>query len=138
MLVGESEPEAVVREVLRRVEGRELDEGPLKNVEVVHLDKEAAAGAEKAARIKEIAGLLEARIRKSGGGVVLNLGDLKWLVEQPPVSLGGGGGAATQQQVVSEAGRAAVAEIGKLLSAFGDAGGGERGVDFLDQPFEEV
>lgn len=124
VLVGDSEPEAVVREILRRIEGKELGE-LMRNVEVVHLEKEVGLDRTKTVeRVKELAGLVEARIGKSsgGGGVVLNLGDLKWLVEQP-VSLGGAA-AGQQQQVVSEAGRAAVAEVGKLLAIFGDGGSG--------------
>ena len=127
VLVGDSEPEAVMKELLRRIENRELGEGLLQNVEVLHLEKELSPDRTQIlGKIKELEGLVETRITKSnGGGVILNLGDLKWLVEQPPVSLGGvPGSGAVQQQIVSEAGRAAVAEMGKLLAMFGDGGPG--------------
>lgn len=127
VLVGESEPEAVMKELLRRVENGELGEGLLQNVEVVHLERELSPDrAQILAKVKDLGVLVETRIAKSnGGGVILNLGDLKWLVEQPPGGLGGvPSSGAVQQQVVSEAGRAAVAEMGKLLGMFGEGGSG--------------
>ncbi|XP_062078580.1 protein SUPPRESSOR OF MAX2 1 isoform X2 [Humulus lupulus] len=128
VLVGDSEPEAVMKELLKRIENRELGEGSLQNVQIIHLEKELSPDRTQIlGKIKELRGLVESRIAKSnGGGVILNLGDLKWLVEQPPVSLAGGvptSGAVQQQQIVSEAGRDAVAEMGKLLAMFGDNGG---------------
>ncbi|KAH6772284.1 hypothetical protein C2S51_010688 [Perilla frutescens var. frutescens] len=54
--------------------------------------------------------MIESRIG-SGGSVILDLGDLKWLVEQ--------------QLAVSEAGRAAVVEMAKLLARFRGDGGRE-------------
>ncbi|PON42154.1 Butenolide signaling repressing protein-like [Parasponia andersonii] len=127
VLVGDSEPEAVMKELLKRIENGELGEGSLRDVDVIHLEKELSPDRTQIlGKMKELTGLVEARIAKSnGGGVILNLGDLKWLVEQPPVSLGGVQSPGTaQQQVVSEAGRAAVAEMGKLLAMFGDGGPG--------------
>ncbi|RVW34441.1 Protein suppressor of MAX2 1 [Vitis vinifera] len=87
---GRGKPEAVMKELLRRIEKRDFGDGPLKNVE-------------------ELGRLVEARI--GGGSIILDLGDLKWLVEQP-VNLGVAGSGTVGQQVVSEAGRAAVAEMG--------------------------
>ncbi|KAB1204190.1 Chaperone protein ClpB [Morella rubra] len=120
VLVGESEPEAVVKELLRRIENKELGEGPFMNSEVIRLEKEFSSDrAQIPAKVKELGDLVETRIANlSGGGLILDLGDLKWLVEQP-VSLGvAGSGTTVQQQVVSEVGRAAVAEMGKLLGSF--------------------
>ncbi|XP_057463687.1 protein SUPPRESSOR OF MAX2 1-like [Actinidia eriantha] len=115
VLVGQSEPEAVMREVVRMIE-KEFGEGPLKNVEVISIEREM--GSDKAqipTKINELGGLIEAKIGRSG--VVLDLGDLKWLVEM--LGVPGSGGVA-----VAEAGRAAVAEMGKLVARFGDGGAG--------------
>ncbi|XP_059459956.1 protein SUPPRESSOR OF MAX2 1 isoform X2 [Corylus avellana] len=122
VLVGESEPEAVVRELLRRIENKELGEGPLGNARVIRLEKEFSSDrAQIPAKVKELGDLIAT---SSGSDVILDLGDLKWLVEQP-VSFGvPGSGTAAQQQVVSEVGRAAVAEMGKLLGRFGEGSGG--------------
>ncbi|KAM4125776.1 hypothetical protein ACB094_01G336500 [Castanea mollissima] len=134
VLVGEPEPEAVVKELLRRIENKELGDGALKNAQVIHWDKEFSSDrAQIPAKVKELGDLVDTRIANSGsgGGVIVNLGDLKWLVEQP-VSFGvAGAGPGSglqqqqqQQQVVSEVGRAAVAEMGKLLGRFGEGSGG--------------
>lgn len=125
VLVGDSEPEAVTKELFRRIQSMELGEGQLKNVEVVHLEKEfSSERGQILGRMKELGALVETRMANSnGGGVILDLGDLKWLVEQPvslaAVTPGSGG-----QQVVSEAGRAAVAEMGKVLGRFGEEAAG--------------
>ncbi|KAA8522789.1 hypothetical protein F0562_009212 [Nyssa sinensis] len=121
VLVGESEPAVVTRELLRRIEKGELSEGPLKNVQVIPIEKELTSDRTQIpAKIKELADLIESRIGNSnGGGVILDLGDLKWLVEQP-VSFGVPGSGGVPQQVVSETGRAAVGEMGRLLARFGE------------------
>ncbi|KAL2502362.1 Double Clp-N motif-containing P-loop nucleoside triphosphate hydrolase superfamily protein [Forsythia ovata] len=113
VLVGDSEPEAVVKELFRKIESKELGaEGPLKNVQVISIEKEFLYDKNQIlSKIKELDRVIESRI--VSGGVILDLGDLKWLVEQP-MSFGG----AQQQQVVSDIGRAAVVEMGKLLARF--------------------
>uniref|UniRef100_A0A2P2KML5 Uncharacterized protein MANES_14G147300 n=1 Tax=Rhizophora mucronata TaxID=61149 RepID=A0A2P2KML5_RHIMU len=113
VLVGESEPEMVVKEVLKRIENKEIGDGLLKNVQVIHLVKEFQDKAQIPTRIVELATLIETRIGNLDyGGMILDLGDLKWLVEQP---VNFPGGIQQQQQLVSEAGQAAVVEMGKLL-----------------------
>ncbi|CAF1892673.1 unnamed protein product [Brassica napus] len=98
VLVGESEPGRVVREVLKRIESGEAAAKKVVNFEEI--------GTDKAVRIGELDGLLETRIKNSdpggGGGVILNLGDLKWLVEQPSSTVGG----------------TAVAELRRLLEKY--------------------
>lgn len=125
VLVGESEPEAVMKELLRRIEKRDFGDGPLKNVEVISLHRELSLNnsdrTQIPTKLKELGRLVEARI--GGGSIILDLGDLKWLVEQP-VNLGVAGSGTVGQQVVSEAGRAAVAEMGKLLATFGEGSNG--------------
>lgn len=120
VLVGESEPEIVVREILRKFEGKELSDGLFKNVEVVHLDKDFSLDRNRIPdKIKELGDSIESRIRDCGdgvGGVIVDLGDLKWLVEQPM----SGVAVAGAQQVIGEAGRAAVEEVRKLLVKFGE------------------
>ena len=125
VLVGDSEPEAVTKELLRRIQSKELGEGPLKNVEVLHLEKEVSLDRNQiVSKMKELGSLIETRMSNSnGGGVILDVGDLKWLVEQTAsfgVVAPGLGSPPVQQQVVSETGRAAVVEMGKLLARFGD------------------
>lgn len=131
VLVGDSEPELVMKEILRKIESKELGDGPLKNVQVIHLEKELSPDrTQMMAKIKELESSLESRIGKSDcGGAILYLGDLKWLVEQQ-VSFGVAGCGGLQQnhqQVLSDTGRAAVTEMGKLLVRFGDGGGGGGG-----------
>ncbi|ONK55400.1 uncharacterized protein A4U43_UnF3840 [Asparagus officinalis] len=67
----------------------------------------------------EIAGKFpDARSRRSNpNGVVLDLGDLKWLVES-----NGGLGARIQQNMISEAGKEVVVEMGKIIIGGGASG----------------
>ncbi|KAL6194352.1 hypothetical protein ACLB2K_035436 [Fragaria x ananassa] len=123
VLVGDSEPEAVTKELFRRIQSAELGEEQLKNVEIIHLEKEfSSERGQILGKMKELMSLVETRMASSNGrGMILDLGDLKWLVGQP-VSLGAVGPGPGGQQVVSEAGRAAVAEMGKVLGRFGEGG----------------
>ncbi|GAB4838193.1 hypothetical protein Ancab_027722 [Ancistrocladus abbreviatus] len=123
ILVGESEPEAVLKEVLSRIEKKEVGDGPLKNVEVISIEKElSSARLQLLTKIKELGCVIEGKKMSSCSedGIILNLGDLKWLVDQPPthgVSVSGG----APLQGVSETGRLAVSEVGNILRKFGDA-----------------
>ncbi|CAN1223052.1 Protein SUPPRESSOR OF MAX2 1 [Linum grandiflorum] len=110
VLVGESEPEMVVKEALRKIiESKEV----IGDVEVIHLEKEFAGAGDRqriVSKIAELGGLVETRLAaagNSGSGLVLDLGDLKWLVDQ-----------GVQQQIGSEFGKMAVAEMGKLVGKF--------------------
>lgn len=96
--------------------------GPPGNARVIRLEKEFSSDRTQIpAKVKQLGDLIA---NSSGGGVILDLGDLKWLVEQPVSFSMAGSGAAPQQQVVSEVGRAAVVEMGKLLEKFGEGSGG--------------
>ncbi|XP_077238253.1 double Clp-N motif-containing P-loop nucleoside triphosphate hydrolases superfamily protein [Tasmannia lanceolata] len=122
VLVGESEPEIVMRELLQRIEKNEIGEGMIKNVQVVSLQKEFGSDRSQITmKLKELGNLIENRISSTRGcnGVVLDLGDLKWLVEQP-MRFGVPGSGSIQQQILSETGRAVIAEMGKLLARFGE------------------
>ncbi|CAL0330383.1 unnamed protein product [Lupinus luteus] len=124
ILVGESEPEAAIEKVLKKIENKELGEASFgfSNVHVIHLEKEIPSDrAQVPARLKELGDLIEARVGNSG--VFVNLGDLKWLVEQP-VGFGVGGLDNKQQMSAVEAGRAAVAEMARLVAKFGEGGAG--------------
>lgn len=123
VLVGESEPEAAIREVLKKIENKELGEGVFSNAHVISLEKELPSDrGQIPVRIKELGDLIESRTANSGsGGVFINLGDLKWLVEQP-VGFGLGN---MQQPALAEAGRVAVAEMGRLVAKFGEGGVGK-------------
>ncbi|KAI4376795.1 hypothetical protein MLD38_014513 [Melastoma candidum] len=101
--------------------------GVLRNVEVVKFDKEFALRKPRSlSKLKEFGDLVAARIEEldGDGGVIIDLGDLKWLVEQPPVA----GVIVTvqlqQQQLVSDKGKLVVAEVAKLLARFEKSGGG--------------
>ncbi|CAH2077474.1 unnamed protein product [Thlaspi arvense] len=101
VLVGDSEPQILAKEILGKIESGEFSDGPLRNVQVIRLEKELASST----RFGEISGLVETRIGNSdlNGGVVLDIGDLKWLAEHPATNGGGGG---------------AVAEMRKLLERY--------------------
>ncbi|KAE9464289.1 hypothetical protein C3L33_03817, partial [Rhododendron williamsianum] len=120
VLVGESEPEVVVREVIKRVEKGELGDGPLRNVQVIPIGKELCLDKSLIPnKVKDLGGIIEAAIGNSCcGGVVLDLGDLKWLVE-------GSGG--LPEKVLPETGRVAVEALAELLLRFGEGSGGGGG-----------
>ncbi|GAB2246909.1 hypothetical protein Droror1_Dr00006791 [Drosera rotundifolia] len=113
ILVGEAEPEALVREVLRRIEMNEVVGGSLRNVAVISLEKDPAlAGLRMDAKITELGDLIERRMM-SCGGVIVDLGDVKWLLDQPTGA--------------QEAGRMVVAEMAKLMTKYGDSDDGSGG-----------
>lgn len=108
VLVGDSEPQILVKEILGKIESGEFSDGPLRNFQVIRLEKEIASinnsNAQIATRFGEISGLVETRIGNSDltGGVVLDLGDLKWLAEHPAANGGGGGGAVAEMRKLLE------------------------------------
>ncbi|XP_010447732.1 PREDICTED: protein SMAX1-LIKE 2-like [Camelina sativa] len=95
VLVGDSEPHILVNEILEKIENGEFSDGPLRDFKVIRLEKELVS--QLATRFGEISGLVETRIG-GGGGVVLDLGDLKWLVEHPAAN----GGAVTEMRKLLE------------------------------------
>lgn len=106
ILVGESEPQEVVKEVLRRVE--KIRDGVLKNLKVVCIQQELGGIDKVLGKVKELGGLIERKMLVNSNGVIVDLGDLKWLVDQhQPANLG-----------ISELAREAVAEMGKILRKF--------------------
>ncbi|KAI3982211.1 hypothetical protein MKX01_019117 [Papaver californicum] len=128
VLVGDSEPEPVMKELLQKIDNKELGgEGILRNVQVITLDIEFTADRTQiSAKVKELGDSIETRLSSTSGGVILNLGDLKWLVEQNQASGGVlGSNPMQQQQMVSEMGKTAVAEMGKLLERFGEGSNGK-------------
>lgn len=124
VLVGESEPDLVMKELLSKIKKRELGEQELTNVEVIPMEKELVLDRNQILeRIKKLGDSIESELGELNcGGIIVDLGDLKWLVEQPTgASLGGAGlsaGSMQQQQLMLETGRAAMAEMGKLLAKF--------------------
>ncbi|KZV18433.1 hypothetical protein F511_21021 [Dorcoceras hygrometricum] len=113
VLVGDTELESVVKEILRKIENQELgNNGILKNAQIISMDKDFLSDKNQIPlKIKELGGVIDSKI--GSGGVILDLGNLKWLVEQPANS-----GLTQQQQMISEIGRAAVAEMAKLLTRY--------------------
>ncbi|KAJ8562110.1 hypothetical protein K7X08_011401 [Anisodus acutangulus] len=115
VLVGEGEPESVVKELFGKIEKGEFGEGDLKNLQVVHMEKDFSFLSDKNEipnKIKELGGVIESKISSSNCSVILDLGDLKWLVEQQQQQ--------QQQPMVSEIGKLAVAEMGRLIARFRD------------------
>ncbi|KAJ8560489.1 hypothetical protein K7X08_022349 [Anisodus acutangulus] len=114
VLVGEGEPESVAKELFGKIEKGEFGEGVLKNLQVLHMEKEFSFLSDKNEipnKIKELGGVIDSKISSSNCSVILDLGDLKWLVEQQQQQ---------QQPMVSEIGKLAVAEMGKLIARFRD------------------
>ncbi|KAK6151492.1 hypothetical protein DH2020_014127 [Rehmannia glutinosa] len=109
ILVGDVETEAIVKELLKKLENKELGiNGVLNNVQVISMEKGLLSDTNHVrAKIKELGDVIESRI--GIGGVILDLGDLKWIVEQQH-----------QQQGISENGRMAVVEMAKLLARFNE------------------
>ncbi|KAG8367686.1 hypothetical protein BUALT_Bualt16G0098700 [Buddleja alternifolia] len=114
VLVGDSEPEIVVKELLRKIESKELEnDGVLRNVRVVSVDKGLLSDTNRVrAMIEDLGGVIESRI--DDGGVIVDLGDLKWLVERFV------GVQQHQQQVITETVKVAVVEMAKLWRRFGN------------------
>ncbi|KAF8389321.1 hypothetical protein HHK36_026015 [Tetracentron sinense] len=121
VLVGDFEPEAVMRELLQRIDKREVGEVVFRNVRVISLNEISSDRTQILEKLKELGGFIESRI-STGGSVILDLGDLKWLVEQP-VGFGVSGSSPMRQQILSETGKVVVVEMGKLLARFADGSG---------------
>ncbi|KAM0870792.1 hypothetical protein ACQ4PT_039804 [Festuca glaucescens] len=107
VLVGDAGPDAILKDAVRRIPT--ASSPALAAAKILRLEAELAklAGdkAAMAERIVELGAVVE-RLVGEHGGVVLDLGDLKWLVEGPAAAS-------------SEGGKAAVAEMGRLLRRFG-------------------
>ncbi|RWW32304.1 hypothetical protein BHE74_00008159 [Ensete ventricosum] len=120
ILVGDCNLDAVMREVLQRIKSIDAP-SPLRNTQVVPFAKEIATTtpdhSQVTVKIKELSSSIESMIRGGELGVILDLGDLKWLVESPSLSTGSGP-IHPPKPVVSEAGRAVVEEMGRLLKKF--------------------
>ncbi|XP_074273682.1 protein SUPPRESSOR OF MAX2 1-like [Silene latifolia] len=112
VLVGESEPREVVKEVLSKIDKDEIHDGVLKGIEVISAEKEMGSDrGQFSTKLIELGTLIERKMTvnsKGGSGVIIDLGDLKWLVDQPA------------NQGISEAARGAVSEMGKVLRKFGE------------------
>ncbi|CAO2841717.1 unnamed protein product [Amaranthus hypochondriacus] len=112
ILVGESGPEDVIKEVIRRIDKEEIRDEILKGVEVISIEKELGSDrSQLLTKVKEMVALIERKMVvncKGGNGVIIDLGDLKWLVDQPA------------NQGISEAARGVVSEMGKILKKFGE------------------
>ncbi|WOL19706.1 protein SMAX1-like [Canna indica] len=128
VLVGDSDAVYAMKQMLTMIEKEELGmETPamLRLAQVVSLEKEFMSCDRSLipTKINELYSVLEPKIRalsiNSGiGGLVLDLGDLKWIVE----SAGGYGGSSVQQQQ-QQIGRAAVREMGRLLARLQEGDG---------------
>ncbi|KAD4178047.1 hypothetical protein E3N88_26638 [Mikania micrantha] len=103
ILVGESEPESIKKEILTRIQNGEQNE--FNNAEVISID----FPPEKSnipAKIKELTDLIETRNNDVNRSIIIDLGDLKWLFGEQPTA------------VFSNVGSESVAEMAKLVSKF--------------------
>ncbi|CAL9203488.1 unnamed protein product [Musa hybrid cultivar] len=125
VLVGDSHPDAVMKEVLQKIESGDAPP-PLQTAQVVSFAKQLATAAVASdlswipAWIRELGASIETEMSR-GHGVVLDLGDLSWLVESPGGASIASAGPQTRQ-IVCEVGRVVVAEMGKLVKSFEDHG----------------
>ncbi|KAL6842277.1 hypothetical protein ACP4OV_027925 [Aristida adscensionis] len=107
VVVGDAGPDAVLKEAIRRIPT--AGSPALAGAKVLPLEAElvklAGDKAAMAARIGELGAVVQ-RLLLEHSGVVLDLGDLRWLVEGPAGA-------------VSEGAKAAVAEMARLLRQFG-------------------
>lgn len=106
ILVGDSDLEVILKEALQKI-GSGQAPPPVNSAQVLNLDPDLS-------KIVELSDVIEEKLRVVNA-IVINLGDLKWLVEGPSPNLGP---AARGPPVVTEAGRSAVAEIARLLVRF--------------------
>ncbi|KAL8223489.1 hypothetical protein R6Q57_018964 [Mikania cordata] len=111
ILVGELEPDPIRREILRRVESSEFKiEGESKNFEVISIVKEILPMQDKSLipmKIKKLCDSIDDSIGSCDSKcMIIDLGDLKWLVEQPPATM------------VSSVGRESVTEMAKVVTKF--------------------
>ncbi|KAJ6809430.1 putative chaperone protein ClpB [Iris pallida] len=127
VLVGDSDLNSVAKEVMERIKTGELGCSP----QIISLEEEVAPLVSDTTRsrlllpskIRELGTDIDTRIG-SGSSVVIDLGDLKWLVESGAAAAASGPNRIQQQQATSETGRAAVAEMADIVRKFGDAGAG--------------
>lgn len=107
VLVGDAGPDAVLKEAVRRIPT--AGSPVLAGAKVLPLEGELAKLADDkaalAARIGNLAAVVE-RLVADHGAVVLDLGDLKWLVDGPAAA-------------ASDGGKAVVSEMARLLRRFG-------------------
>uniref|UniRef100_A0A7N0U047 Clp R domain-containing protein n=1 Tax=Kalanchoe fedtschenkoi TaxID=63787 RepID=A0A7N0U047_KALFE len=119
VLVGDSELDSVMKQFFAKIDHNELNETLLQNAQVIHLENQMISDRsqlpEKINKLCEL--IFDKFTTGNNGGVILNLGDLKWMVEQP--GNGGVPGWTAAQPVVCEVGRLAVEEVRKLLGRFG-------------------
>ncbi|XP_074565826.1 protein SMAX1-like [Curcuma longa] len=127
VLVSDIDPEAVIQEVIQKIESGAAPP-PLHTAKVVSFAKDlpaATASGDKswiAAKIRELGSVVESQLIGGDHGVVVDIGDLKWLVEssaRPPTITSP---KINAQQTVSETARTAVAEMATLLKSFRDGG----------------
>ncbi|CAA7408153.1 unnamed protein product [Spirodela intermedia] len=129
ILVGDRHPAELLDEILQRIEMRETGD-----VAVITLENYLASdGSQTPLKLDELGNSIVAILRdRSGGvagdGVVLNLGDLRWLVESPGCGIGDSTGSSLvphRQKIVLQSGREVVAEMAKLLRHFAEDSGGK-------------
>ncbi|XP_042384697.1 protein SMAX1-like [Zingiber officinale] len=120
VLVGDCNLDAVLREVLHRMIPSIDASSPLRNAQVLPFAKNITAAvpaldhSQITSKIRELGSSIECMISSGGRGVIVDLGDLKWLIETPSSA----GSIQPPKPAIPEAGRAAVAEMGRLWKRF--------------------
>ncbi|KAI4973439.1 hypothetical protein ZWY2020_035700 [Hordeum vulgare] len=107
VIIGDSGPDMVLKEAIRRIPT--ASSPSLAAAKILHLEAELAKLAGDKVAMAERIGKLGAVVERlvgEHGGVILDLGDLKWMVEGPAAPS-------------SEGAKAAVAEMGRLIRRFG-------------------
>ncbi|KAG6520656.1 hypothetical protein ZIOFF_017716 [Zingiber officinale] len=127
VLVSDIDPEAVIQDVIQKIESGAAPP-PLHTAKVVSFGKDFSAAMASgvkswiAAKIRELGSILESQLIGGDHGVVVDIGDLKWLVDSsvrpPTMTLS----KINAQQTVSETAHTAVAEMATLLQSFRDRG----------------
>ncbi|KAG0479617.1 hypothetical protein HPP92_010475 [Vanilla planifolia] len=112
ILVGDADPGVVLREAIRRIETGDSP-AQLRSVAIISTEKEfsfsSSDRSQIPSKVRELTRMVEMRIATAGvGGVVVDVGDLKWLVE-----------GATPQQGITHIDREAVTEMALLVQRFG-------------------
>lgn len=119
VLVGEKEPEAVIKELVQRIEKGETP-AQLQGVQILPIETEisdfCSGNKDKdhiTTKFRELDQMVEGRLNK---GIILNVGDLRWLVEQPKA------GGAPIGLSVSSSMQQVVMKLSQLLARYGATG----------------
>ncbi|KAL6532804.1 hypothetical protein OROGR_013764 [Orobanche gracilis] len=110
ILVGDSEPKDIVKELFKKIENKELgNDGHFKNARVVLMENDILTDKLSSAqsKIEELRSVVDNLI--GIGSVIVDLGGLEWLVDHQ-----------AKPQMITENGKGAVDDMAKLVARFGE------------------